>query len=567
MYSRFVHIARVSVSQRMLIIFLLLAGCASQRPPEGGPVDTEPPVIEGTEPENGTVRFTGREVTLRFSEYVQRQSFQDAVHISPLPSTPPEYDWSGKDVTIIFQDSLIENRTYVVSVGTKVRDINASNPMATSFQLAFSTGDSLDNGRFDGIVLDPEPSGVTLSAYLLSPGRVDTLNPSEDRPDYVVMSSEDGSFRFSYVAPGTYRVFAMRDKSSNMLYDVEIDPVGIPMRDVVVEDSLSSERLLRFRLFTADTTRPSIQRAEALYDQRVRVKFSETVYPQPILERLLTLRDSATSAVQPVIAILAPPGEQFTHDLYFRTPLSTARYELTADSIFDASRNMLAVPDSGIFLDGTARQDTTAPSVASRFPDPRAREVPPDSSLVLIFDRPVSRDIEVTLSDSSGTEIPLRAEWQHPARVHFSHPVLMDEAVYEFCLDLRTLRDSLSSRAAGDSVYCLNFATGIADRYGIIAGSVRSTDSTGHFRVRLRQTGKKEGLSRETAADSSKAYRFPRLPEGSYVLDAFKDENRNVRYDPGQAFPYRKPEPFGVLRDTIRVRARWETNGVVIPVR
>ena len=551
----------------MIIFILLLAGCASQRPPDGGPVDTEPPVIEKTEPVNGTVRFTGRTVTLRFSEYVQRQSFQDAVHISPLPSIPPAYDWSGKDVTIIFQDSLIENRTYVVSVGTKVRDVNASNPMAASFQLAFSTGDSLDNGRIDGIVLDPDPAGVTLSAYLLSPGRLDTLNPSEDRPDYVVMSSEDGSFRFSYVAPGTYRVLALRDKSSNMLYDVEIDPVGIPMRDIAVEDSLPSEPPLRFRLFTADTTRPTIQRAEALDERRVRIKFSETVYPQPIPDTLLSLRDSASGAAQPIIAILAAPGEQFTHDLYFGTPLSRARYTLTADSLFDASRNMLAVPDSGIVLSGTARQDTTAPSVASRFPDPRARAVPPDSSFFLVFDRPVSRDVTVTLSDSAGTEVPLQAEWVHPARVHFTHPVLMDETAYEFCLDLRTIRDSLSSRVAGDSVYCYAFTTGIADRYGIIAGTVRSEDSTGHFRVRVRETGKKEGLTRETAADSSRAYRFPRLPEGSYVLDAFKDENRNARYDPGQAFPYRPPEPFGVLRDTIRVRARWETNGVVIPVR
>jgi len=567
MLHRLFHIARASVPYRMFIFILLMAGCASQRPPEGGPVDSEPPVVEETEPANGTVRFTGRKVTLRFSEYVQRQSFQDAVHISPLPPTPPEYDWSGKDVTIMFQDSLIANRTYVISVGTKVRDVNASNPMAANFQLAFSTGDSLDRGRFDGIVLDPDPAGVTLAAYLLSPGRADTLNPSDDRPDYVVMSSEDGTFRFSYVAPGTYRVFALRDKASNTLYDVEIDPVGIPMRDVVVQDSLPSERPLRFRLFTADTTRPSIQRAEALHDRRVRVKFNETVFPQPIPERLLFLRDSATAERQPVIAILAPQGEQFTHDLFLGTPLTTARYELIADSLFDDARNMIALPDSGIYLNGIARQDTTAPSIIARFPDPRARDVPPDSSFVLVFDRPVSRGITVTLRDSTEADVPLRAAWQHPARVRFSHAVLMDEAAYELCIDLRTVRDSVTSRAAGDSVYCSGFTTGVADRYGIIAGSIRSDDSTGSFRVRVRETGTKDALTRETAADSSRSYRFPRLPEGKYVLDAFKDENDNERYDPGEAFPYRRPEPFGVLRDTIRVRARWETNGVVIPVR
>jgi uncharacterized protein (DUF2141 family) len=68
-------------------------------------------------------------------------------------------------------------------------------------------------------------------------------------------------------------------------------------------------------------------------------------------------------------------------------------------------------------------------------------------------------------------------------------------------------------------------------------------------------------------ADSSGAYRFPRVPEGRYLLDAFQDKNTNSRYDPGKALPFSAPEPFGVLRDTLRVRARWETNGVIIPVR
>jgi uncharacterized protein (DUF2141 family) len=71
----------------------------------------------------------------------------------------------------------------------------------------------------------------------------------------------------------------------------------------------------------------------------------------------------------------------------------------------------------------------------------------------------------------------------------------------------------------------------------------------------------------EIDTDSAKAFLFPKIPAGDYVLEAYKDRDENGRFFNGNAFPYKAPEPFGILRDTIRVRARWETKGVVIPVR
>lgn len=551
----------------LLIPLLLLVGCAAQRPPEGGPPDTEPPFVEETDPPSGAVRFTGREITLRFNEYVQRQSFSDAVHISPLPAIPPVYEWSGKDVTIVFQDSLRADRTYVISVGTKLRDVNASNPLAENFQLAFSTGDSLDRGEFHGIVLDEKPGGVTLIAYFLPTERGDTLDPRKHRPDYAVMSADDGSFRFSHVTPGTYRVFAIRDKGNNMLYDVETDAIGIPMRDIAVMDSISTPDPLRFRLSIEDTTRPVLQRVEAQHAQRIRMKFNETVYPQPLPTTSIHVGDSARRIPLSLVSAVDPPNERFTWDVFLAAPLDEGRYVLTVDSLFDGAENPLSLPDEGILFSGSAKKDTTRPSITSRFPDARARNVPPDSAFVLRFDRPMATAVVATLEDSTGANVPLEFQWSHPSRLLLRHPVLMDEAEFRFCVDLRSLRDSLSPRTVEDSIQCITFSTGQGDQHGVIAGKVRSEDSTGSYRVRVRQTGKKEALILEAPADTLREFRFPRLPEGSYMLDAFKDMDGDGSYFHGNVSPFRPPEPFGVLRDTIRVRARWETNGIVIPVR
>ncbi|MDT8324717.1 MAG: Ig-like domain-containing domain [Bacteroidota bacterium] len=550
----------------MTMVLLLIGGCASQRPPEGGPVDTEAPFIIESDPPSGSTRYKGQEVTLEFNEYVRRQTFQEAVHISPLPSLPPVYEWSGKDVTIMFQDTLQPERTYVITVGTKVRDANAGNAMAETFHLAFSTGDSLDRGTFAGIILDENPSGVSIFAYLLPSDGADTLDPAADRPDYLVMSADDGTFRFYNVTPGNYRVFAVRDQINNVRYDVETDAIGIPYGDITVRDSIPPEPPLRFRLFKEDTTRPSVQRIEPLNTRRLRIKFNETVYPQPLPLHFLHLIDSATAERIPFIDVLAPPGERYAWDLFTRRPLPAGTLLLRVDSLVDGARNPLALPDSALTFSGTAEEDTTRPTITSRFPTPRARNVAPDSAFVLLFDRPMTRGASLQLTDSTGAEVSLDIVWLSTTELRCVHPVLMDEAAYTLCSDLASLKDSVYGRPVADSTYCLTFITGIQDRFGTVSGSIRTDDSSASHVVRLREA-KKDGEQREVRADSSGTYTFPRVPEGRYLLDAYQDRNANERFDPGAAQPFTPPEPFGVLRDTLRVRARWETNGVIIPVR
>lgn len=550
----------------LILSALLVVSCASQRPPEGGPKDTEAPFIVETYPASETVQFSESEVSLRFNEYIQRQSFIEAVHISPLPDEQPEYEWSGREVTIVFPSALLPERTYVITVGTKVKDAHAGNPMQGTFHLAFSTGDSLDSGHFNGIVLDEKPSGITILAYLLTPERSDTLDPAMERPDYAVQTGKDGSFHFYNVAPGSYRVFAIRDRSNDLKYNVESEEIGIPDRDITAIDSLSPAERLRFLLAKEDTTRPTVQRFESISSRMVRVKFNETVYPQPLPLSWMHIRDTLTNEEIPVIAALAPPGERYAWDLYTTQDLSAGPYILELDSLRDAAFNRIHRPDTGLVFTGSSVADTSAPTLVRQYPKNRGRNVPPDSSFSLVFDSPMASTCTLQLSDSSGIPVPLDLVWITPDQLRIEHPLLMDEASYTLCIDLASLRDTVNGMTLGDSTQCLTFGTGIQDRFGIISGSVESSDSIGVLRVRLRSTGKSD-MYYETPADATRTFRFSRVPEGSYVLDAYQDSDENGRFFPGTAAPFKPPEPFGILNDTIRVRARWETNGLRIPVR
>ena len=162
-------------------------------PPPGGEVDKIPPEIVEMIPQNGTTNYTDNYVEFTFSEYVDKRSVQDAFFISPNLEGEIEFNWSGKSVEIIFEDSLRDNTTFIITIGAEVKDLNNSNNMARSLNLTFSTGDEIDFCSVEGKIYDKKPVGTMIFAYMLG----DTIpNPAAQKPNYLTQVGEDGVFKF-----------------------------------------------------------------------------------------------------------------------------------------------------------------------------------------------------------------------------------------------------------------------------------------------------------------------------------------------------------------------------------
>jgi uncharacterized protein (DUF2141 family) len=54
------------------------------------------------------------------------------------------------------------------------------------------------------------------------------------------------------------------------------------------------------------------------------------------------------------------------------------------------------------------------------------------------------------------------------------------------------------------------------------------------------------------------------LFEGKYTIQAYRDEDGNGEYSPGLPHPFRPSERFAVYPDTVKVRARWSMEGVIL---
>jgi hypothetical protein len=210
----------------------------------------------------GSLSFQGETISLTFDKYIDKTSFQQSCFISP-PAGRLAYEWSGKEVEIKLGEKLRDSTTYVLTVGTDVKDTR-NNRLAEAFSLAFSTGSSIDSGSVTGNVLDAKPEGVMIYAFRLDRMNPDTLDPSHTLPDYLTQTGTGGRFRLTNLASGRYRILAIRDQYKNLTYDCQIDEYGVLREDVTLGAKKRELEGMNFQLTKEDTTPPVLTSARAL---------------------------------------------------------------------------------------------------------------------------------------------------------------------------------------------------------------------------------------------------------------------------------------------------------------
>ena len=141
-----------------VVVLLLFGGaffsrCANIMTPEGGPKDTLPPVIVKLEPGNFATNFTAKKIYIEFNEFVQIKDQNKEMFTSPAMKKLPLLSTRGKGIVITIRDTLKENTTYAIDLGSAIRDNNESNPL-NAMRYVFSTGDKVDSMMCSGYTAD-----------------------------------------------------------------------------------------------------------------------------------------------------------------------------------------------------------------------------------------------------------------------------------------------------------------------------------------------------------------------------------------------------------------------------
>jgi len=552
------------VLKKYFYVLILAVSCANIRPPPGGPVDKTPPEIVQTIPEAGTTKVNPEiQIEVQFSEGINPKTAVSSVFITPYPGEDVKIQSRGRKITIQFPQALKSQQTYVVTFGTGIKDYRG-NALATSYTLAFSTGETLDEGEIPGRVFGyKDATGVDVWAYAMSDSILP--NPSVKEPDYIVQCNAQGVFQFSYLSPGRYRLFSVRDRLADRLYQRGEDEIGITSEDAYLTLDILEAGPYNFRMTKEDTLRPVLIRAASRHQNWVTLQFSEPIVPPSQNPETFF---SCTASSDSLDTLRIQYGYHDSHDdrLYqfiTQNQESEKTYRVQVSALKDTAGNPIAVDGFMAEFQGLAVKDTTAPNILQVDPQQKQSSVSLDASFHLIFDEPVDSiqfQNAIQWTDTLGRPVEYRFQWKNMAEVRLvSQKKLSSQTVYRVAIDSSGIAD-LSGDVSGDTTF--TFKTINADTLSEISGTVLDSDSLvqGPFFLKIKQI-ENTSIQYETTIAVPGPYHIPQILPGNYFLQCYRDEDANGSYSFGKVDPFQHSERFYVYPDTISVRSRWPNEG------
>lgn len=227
-----------------LVWIVIISSCANQGMPTGGPKDSIPPVLVGTQPKLRATDYKGDEVRLTFNEYILPSEISEELVISPPLKKRPSIRTKSKTLIIKFNEPLKDSTTYSLDFKNSVVDNNEKNPLE-NLRFSFSTGEVYDSLRVAGRVINAFNLEPVEKALVMLHKNLHDSAVFKVIPDYIAKTDENGVFMIDNIAPGKYHIFAIDDANTDLMYNegaesiAFVDTLVVPSADYLeVRDTL-----------------------------------------------------------------------------------------------------------------------------------------------------------------------------------------------------------------------------------------------------------------------------------------------------------------------------------------
>jgi len=551
----------------ILFIIIFIVSCANPLPPPGGPRDLTQPEIIGTYPQNSTLNFHSKNLTLTFNKYMNKSEVIENVFISP--EVPLDFDWSGKELTIEFKEALKENTTYTLSLGTNYSDYYAKNKPTEGFSLIFSTGSAIDSGQIKGKLFGEKTDGAYIFCYNLTGINKDTLNIYTTKPHYFTQVGSNGNFKIQALKDGEYRVFAIRDAYSNRLYDALADDFGAYTEDIMLTND--SIPYINIKLGSiVDTLKPLLYSVEAVSNRVLEANFSKELDTFSISANSFILSDSVET-VFPKINTAFLNTKQSVYLVVDKSLQNGIKYKLSCKHKENAIKDNLGNPVSeeksfGYFISNDLKDEIVPKLIKSPFTD-SSSNIPFEQYFDFIFNMGIKEnDISgriklLRLSDSLEYETKVSFPAENIIRV-VPKQLLMNFENYRLSINLNSLLFQ-NDRKYADTTLSVRFQTIDKRTWGGVSGKLAfDLGCTGDLYLVLKSHKYKNTYIQKI--DINKEWELTEIPPGEYEVEVFCDKNGNSKYDFGTAHPFSFSEPFYNFPDFLIIKARWKVDNIIL---
>lgn len=514
--------------------------------------------------------FDGDQIKITFNEFIQLKNLNEEVIISPPLTELPEYRLKGKSVLIKLKEKLKENTTYNFFFGNAIVDLTENNPIQ-NFQFVFSTGNIIDSLTIEGQItnaFDLAPAkGINVGLYTPDNDTIpfDSL-PYFVKPYYLTKTDEKGFFSLKNLADQQYKLFALSDLNSNMIFDQPTESIAftdsllvpwftdIPETDSISIDStdfkkpilqLSAQKKLNLSLFLETD---SAQR------------LLKVLVPKNYLINLIFKRPVADLNLQPI-------------NLDSAANWSIVEYNQTRDTISLWIKNTERDSLWFIVKDDQSINDTLKVSLLKKVKGKKS---------VAETDKWKKIDFKSNIKSSS-TELnkPLILSFGYPIGnidtaqiLLFEHDTIPVLPVISFS-DLAARMLNIDYKWKNKTPYRLfirdstlvNIHHAVNDTIEIKFTS-KSTEDYGNLYVQFKPaipginhivqllTGDQIYLEREVKSEERLAFNY--LAPGKYKLKVIIDMNENGLWDTGDYIYKIQPEEVSFFPAEITIRANWD---------
>jgi len=257
----------------LLILLFLSVTCAQISPITGGSKDVYAPAIDTlkSSPKNGALNFKGSEINLRFNEFVKLNKASENIIITPQLTNKPSFSVKNKSFSLVFNEELKNNTTYVVNFNGAIQDITERND--SIFQYVFSTGNYIDSLSMSGRVKDSYTNQPIGNCFIAIYPHQDSVQfdsiPFQLKPTYIGQTDKDGNYKIEYLKNGSYSIFAFTDKNKNMLFDLDNEKIGFLSSQVIQLDSNVSA--VDFRMFSVSAEDVFLTKSDYTYPGKLEI--------------------------------------------------------------------------------------------------------------------------------------------------------------------------------------------------------------------------------------------------------------------------------------------------------
>ena len=558
------------------VIMLFALSCAKISSPTGGPRDTDPPVILKSQPENGTVMFSGKSFTVTFDEYVVLDKISEKFMVSPPLAEKPEIKLRGKSLQVTWDDDPADSTTYTFYFQDAIRDNNEGNPIP-NYQYVFSTGPVLDSLSLTGNVFNALDLETVPDVTVIMYSNLSDTAPRKELPAYISRPDPSGGFLISNIRPGRYRLYALSDMNGNTRYDLDDEVFAFcdSVLDINPDDYYSLvPDTVKYRPATAtETTKPDnflfgLIRLYAFRkaSQKQYLTYTERKSAWSVGFGLALPSDSGQVSVSMADA---SPESWFMETNAAR---DTFRIWITSPEVYD--RDVLETLMTYPFTDSTGMIISRTDTVILRYQKPTPPRGGERKAPALAITTNITGKNRPGTVPSFASATPLADPDTTKITLFQRVDSLTRSISYVF------ERDSLNSQrllmkaplAPGESYTLICNAGAFSDIYGNISdstayripvstsedyGSIKATITGYEGDVIIQLLSGKENVARESRITSPGDVTFDLLDKGRYRLKVIYDLDSNGKWTTGDFDLGRNPEPVSYYPTELEVKINW----------